>query len=100
MRAVIHAKPEPLPLETDDAGTSWPDHLDLGTIVEAHLPQAMNHIARTQDCSDAPPLSRAQPAEGNQIDLSFLRSCLTRCLHAWASIVSGKSLVTEARGYH
>jgi hypothetical protein len=88
VRAVIHAKSEPLTLKADDAGAAGPDHLDPGTIVEPHLPQAMDHIARAQDLSDAPPLACAEPAKGNEIDLSLLRFCLTRCLHAWTLHIS------------
>ena len=77
MRTVIHAKSEPLTLKADDAWTSWPDHLDPGTIVEPHLPQAMDHIARAEDFSDASPLACAEPTKGDEIDLSFLRLCLT-----------------------
>jgi hypothetical protein len=99
MRAVIHAKSEPLTLKADDAWASWPDHLDPGTIVEPHLPQAMDHIARAQDFSDAPPLACAEPTKGNEIDLSFLRLCLTRCLHAWASHISEGLLLLGQRYY-
>jgi hypothetical protein len=99
MRAVIHAKSESLTLKADDAWASWPDHLDAGAIVEPHLPQAMDHIARAQDFSDTPPLSCAEPTKGNEIDLSFLRSCLTRCLHAWASHIS-EGLLLLRQDYH
>lgn len=99
MRTVIHAKSEPLTLKADDAGASWPDHLNPGAIIEPHLPQAMDHIARAQDFSDAPPLTCAEPTKGNEIDLSFLRFCLTRCLHAWASHISEGPLLLGQR-YH
>ena len=89
MRAVIHAKSEPLTLKADDAWASGPDHLDPGTIIKSHLSQAMNHITRAQDFADAPPLACAQPTKGNEIDLRFFCFGLTRCLHAWASIVHG-----------
>ena len=72
MRAIVHAKSEPLTLEADDAWASWPDHLDPGAIIEPHLAQAMDHIARTQDVSNAPPLACAEPTKGNEIDLGFL----------------------------
>ena len=85
MRTVVHAKSKPLALKADDAWTSRPDHLDPGTIIEPHLPQAMDHIARAQDFSDAPPLSCAESTERNKISLSFRRSRLTRCFHAWDS---------------
>ncbi len=99
MRDVIHAKSEPLTLKADDAWASWPDHLDPGTIVEPHLPQAMNYIARAQNFSDAPPLACAEPTKGNEIDLSFLRLCLTRCLHAWASHILEGLLLLGQRYY-
>ncbi len=95
MRAIIHAKSEPLTLKADDAWASWPDHLDPGAIVEPHLAQAMDHIARTQDFADAPPLACAEPSKGNEIGLGFLRFCLPRCLHAWAPIVYGKNSSLE-----
>jgi hypothetical protein len=97
MRAVIHAKSEPLALKADDAWTSWPDHLDPCAIVEPHFPQAMDHIARTQDTTDTPPLSCPEPTKGNQIGLSFFRYHLTRCLHAWVSHISECSLLLGQR---
>jgi len=99
MRAVIHAKSKPLTLKADDAWASWPDHLDPGAIVEPHLPQAMDHIARAQDFSDTPPLSCAEPIKGNEIDLSLVPFFLTRCLHAWASHIS-ESLLLLKQDYH
>jgi len=60
----------------------------------------MDHIARSQDFSDAPSLTCAEPTKGNEFDLGFLCFCLTRCLHAWASIVNGQDLITEARAYY
>ncbi len=71
MRTVVHAKSKPLALKADDAWTSRPDHLDPGTIIEPHLPQAMDHIARAQDFSDAPPLSCAESTERNEDQPEF-----------------------------
>ncbi len=59
----------------------------------------MNYIARAQNFSDAPPLACAEPTKGNEIDLSFLRLCLTRCLHAWASHILEGLLLLGQRYY-
>ncbi|MGC1719263.1 MAG: hypothetical protein WA746_09765, partial [Isosphaeraceae bacterium] len=59
----------------------------------------MDHIARAQDFSDTPPLPCAEPTKGNEIDLSFHRLCLTRCLHAWASHISEDLLLLGQRYY-
>ena len=42
MRTITQAqssmrKPEPLAVKSNDARTAWPEHLDLGTIVQTHL---------------------------------------------------------------
>ncbi len=57
MRAIIHAKSEPLSLKANNTRASRPDHLDPSPIIESHLAEAMDHITRAQDISDAPPFA-------------------------------------------
>src|SRR5262245_44054682 len=43
--AVIHPEPQPLAAEADDARPARPDHLDVGPVIQPHLPQPM-HLVR------------------------------------------------------